>query len=72
MAALFEIRELAKVYRMGEVEVHALRDVNLTLDEGRVRRAARPVRFGQVDAAQHHRRPRRADQRTGVLPRDRS
>jgi putative ABC transport system ATP-binding protein len=31
---LFEIRDLAKVYRMGEVEVHALRNVNLTLDEG--------------------------------------
>ena len=33
-AALFEIRELTKIYRMGEVEVHALRQVNLTLDEG--------------------------------------
>jgi putative ABC transport system ATP-binding protein len=34
MATLFEIRDLAKVYSMGEVEVHALRNVNLTLDEG--------------------------------------
>ena len=33
-ARLFEIRDLAKVYRMGEVEVHALRDVNLVLEEG--------------------------------------
>jgi putative ABC transport system ATP-binding protein len=31
---LFEIRELAKVYRMGDVEVHALRNVSLTLHEG--------------------------------------
>jgi putative ABC transport system ATP-binding protein len=31
---LFDIRELAKVYRMGDVEVHALRQVNLTLDTG--------------------------------------
>jgi putative ABC transport system ATP-binding protein len=31
---LFEIRDLAKVYRMGEVEVHALRQVTLTLHEG--------------------------------------
>jgi putative ABC transport system ATP-binding protein len=32
---LFTIRDLAKVYRMGEVEVHALRQINLLLDEGR-------------------------------------
>ena len=31
---LFDIRDLAKIYSMGEVEVHALRRVNLTLDEG--------------------------------------
>jgi putative ABC transport system ATP-binding protein len=31
---LFEIRDLTKVYRMGEVEVHALRQVTLTLSEG--------------------------------------
>jgi putative ABC transport system ATP-binding protein len=33
-APLFTIRDLAKVYRMGEVEVHALRQVNLVLEEG--------------------------------------
>ena len=35
MATLFDIRDLTKIYRMGEVEVHALRQVNLTLDEGK-------------------------------------
>ena len=34
-APLFDIRDLAKVYRMGEVEVHALRQVSLVLDEGK-------------------------------------
>jgi putative ABC transport system ATP-binding protein len=34
MATLFDIRDLAKVYAMGEVRVHALRQVSLTLDEG--------------------------------------
>ena len=34
MPVLFDIRELTKVYRMGEVEVHALRDVCLMLHEG--------------------------------------
>jgi putative ABC transport system ATP-binding protein len=33
-ATLFDIRDLTKVYGMGEVEVHALRQINLELHEG--------------------------------------
>ena len=33
-APLFDIRDLAKVYRMGEIEVHALRQISLSLPEG--------------------------------------
>jgi len=31
---LIEVEHIAKVYRMGDVEVHALRDVSLTITEG--------------------------------------
>ena len=54
-------RGLTKVYRMGEVEVHALRGVDFELYRGRVRRAARSFRQRQVDAAEHPRRARRSD-----------
>jgi putative ABC transport system ATP-binding protein len=33
-APLIEVEHIAKVYRMGDVEVHALRDVSLTINEG--------------------------------------
>jgi putative ABC transport system ATP-binding protein len=33
-APLIEIEHVAKVYRMGDVEVHALRDVSLAISEG--------------------------------------
>ena len=34
MRPLFDIRDLAKVYHMGEVDVHALRQITLSFDEG--------------------------------------
>ena len=33
-SAVIELREIAKVYQMGEVEVHALRDVSTTVELG--------------------------------------
>lgn len=33
-APVFDVRELTKIYRMGEVEIHALRQVSLVLHEG--------------------------------------
>jgi putative ABC transport system ATP-binding protein len=33
-ASLIEVEHIAKVYRMGDVEVHALRDVSLAISEG--------------------------------------
>lgn len=35
MIRVFEVRGLSKVYTMGEVQVHALRGVDLDIDEGR-------------------------------------
>ena len=34
MAAIAEVRDLVRTYRMGQVEVHALRGVNLRLERG--------------------------------------
>jgi putative ABC transport system ATP-binding protein len=34
LTPVFDVRELAKVYHMGEVEIHALRQVSLVLYEG--------------------------------------
>ena len=39
-------RKLSKVYRTGDVEVHALRGVDFEGAGGRVRGAARPIRLG--------------------------
>src|SRR4051812_49959602 len=33
MMALIELDKVSKVYRMGDVEVHAMRDVSLTVEE---------------------------------------
>ena len=37
-----------KIYRMGEIEIHALRDVNFRVEKGGVLRRCRRVRRGQI------------------------
>src|SRR6059036_2401765 len=32
--ALIDIRDVSKIYQMGDVEVHALRGISLTIDQG--------------------------------------
>jgi putative ABC transport system ATP-binding protein len=34
MADVIEVRDVTKLYRMGETEVHALRGIDMTVSEG--------------------------------------
>ena len=55
--------DVGKIYQTGELEVAALRDVSLRIDEGEFVAIIGPVGLGQVDADAHPRLPRRADER---------
>lgn len=68
LSAVFQARQLTKVYQMGEVEVHALRGVDLDLYQGEFVVLLGPFGERQVHAAQHSWWARRADQRQRVLP----
>jgi hypothetical protein len=63
---VFEARGLTKIYQMGEVQVQALRGVDLDLYTGEF-----VVLLGQrqVNSAQYPRRPGQSQQRYGALRR---
>ena len=64
---VFHARGLSKSYHMDEVDVCALRDVNLDIFEREIRRAAGLLGLGKIDAFKHswqqHSDLKSADQR---------
>ena len=62
-SSVLRLRDVVKTYVMGSEEVHALSGVSLSDRRERIRRNHGAVRLGQVDPDEHHRLPRRADQR---------
>ena len=58
---IVDVEAVTKVYKLGDVEVHALRGVDARDRQRRVRRDHGLVGLGQVDADEHPRLPRQAD-----------
>ena len=63
---LISVRDLTKVYLLGETEVRALNGVSVDIARGRVRRRDGAVGLGQVDVHEPGRLPRRADRRAAT------
>ena len=64
---MIRLEGLGKVFYTDEVETHALADIHLEIEEGRVRLDLRPLGLRQVDAALDPGPPRLAD-RAAVPP----
>ncbi len=65
--AVYELRNVSRTYTLGGVEVHAVRELELTLVSGRVGRDRRAERIRQDDAAPASRRARPAQRRRDPL-----
>ena len=64
--SVLEMRHVSRTYGQGAAEVHALDDVDLTVERGRDGGGDGAERLGQVHAADHRRQPGGADQRRGA------
>ena len=62
-APLLDLAGVSKTYLTGEVTIHALAGVDLSISTRRVRRDHGPVGIGQVDADAHPRLPRHPHRR---------
>ena len=53
---IISVRDLRKTYHVGDVDVHALRGVNLDVQPRGISCHRRTLRLRQIDAVQRHRR----------------
>ena len=65
--SVLELRRRVKTYGQGAAEVHALRDIDLSVDAGAHGGRDGAERIGQVHAADHRRQPGGAEQRRGAV-----
>ena len=55
MEHLIELKDVYKIYHMGDEDVHALDGVSLTIDKGEFVAIVGSVRFRQIHRHEHHR-----------------
>jgi hypothetical protein len=70
--SVLDLRGVSKTYGQGVAEVHALSDVNLSVDAGAMVAVMGAERLGQVHAADHRRQPGGPHQRGGTGRRHRT